>query len=57
MQKMITSLTFNIFVKICLQCLNVNYEVVGALKLTLFDFLVLAREDETTIFRIFNKIN
>jgi len=57
MQEIITSLTFNVFVKICLQCLNVNYEIVNVLKLTLFGFLVLARENEATIFRILNKIN
>ena len=54
---MITSLTLNVFVKICFQCLNVNYEVVNALRLIFLSFLVLAREDEVTIFRIFNKIN
>ena len=57
MQEMITSLTFNVFVKICLQCLNVNYEVVYALKLILLDLLVLARENETTIFWVLNEIN
>jgi len=54
---MITSLTFNVFVKIRLQCFNVCHEVVNALKLTLLSFLVLAREDETIIFRILNEIN
>jgi len=57
MQEIIMSLTFNIFVKIRLQCFNVNYEIVDSLKLILLDLLVLAREDKTTIFQILNKIN
>jgi hypothetical protein len=50
MQEIVTLLMFNIFVKICFQYLNVNYEVVNALKLTLFNLLVFVREDKTTIF-------
>ncbi len=57
MEEIITLLTFNILVKIYLQYLNINYKVVNILRLTLFNFLVLAKEDKTTIFRIFNKIN
>jgi hypothetical protein len=57
MQEIITLLTFNVFVKICLQYLNVNHEIIDALKLILLNLLVLAREDKTIIFQVFNKIN
>ncbi len=40
-----------------LNVFNINYKVVNVLKLTLFNFLVFAREDKIIIFRIFNKIN
>ncbi len=50
MQEIITLLTFNIFVKIYLQYLNINYKVINVLKLTLLNLLVLAKENKTTIF-------
>ena len=57
MQKIIMLLIFDIFVKICLQYLNINYKIINILKLILFNFFVFAREKKTTIFQILNKIN
>jgi len=57
MQKIITLLIFNIFIKIYFSYLNIDYKVINALKLTLLNFLVFAKKSKTMIFRILNKIN
>jgi len=57
MQEIITSLTFNIFVKIRFKRFKICYEVVDALRRLLLDVLISSRENETTILRILDKIN
>jgi len=50
MQKIITLLTFNIFVKICFERFKIYYKVVDALRQLLLDVLIFLKEIETTIF-------
>jgi len=57
MQKIVTSLTFNIFVKIRFERFKIYYEIVNALRQLLFNILIFLKENETMIFRVFNKIN
>ncbi len=57
MQEIVTSLTFNIFVKICFERFKIHYEIVNALRQLLFNIFIFLKESETTIFRVFNKIN
>ncbi len=57
MQKIITSLMFNIFVKICFERFKIYYKVVNTLRRLLFNVLIFLRKTEITIFRIFDKIN
>jgi len=49
MQEIITSLTFNIFVKIRFERFKIYYEVVNALRQLLFDVLIFLKESETII--------
>ena len=57
MQKIITSLTFNIFVKICFERFKIYYEIVNALRQLLLNVLIFSRKSKTIIFRIFDKID
>jgi len=57
MQKIITSLTFNIFVKICFERFKIYYKVFNALRRLLFNILIFSKVSKTTIYRIFDKIN
>jgi len=49
MQEMITSLTFNIFVKICFERFKIYHEVVDALQQLLLSVLIFLKESKTTI--------
>jgi hypothetical protein len=57
MQEIITSLTFNIFVKICFEHFKIYYEVINALQQLLLDVFIFLKENKTTILRIFDKID
>jgi len=50
MQKIITSLTFNIFVKICFKRFKIRYKVVNVLQQLLLNVLIFSRKNKTTIF-------
>jgi len=57
MQEMVTSLTFNIFVKICFERFKIYHEIVNALRRLLLNVLIFSKESETTILRILDKID
>jgi hypothetical protein len=57
MQKIITLLIFNIFVKICFERFKMYYKVVDALRQLLLNILIFLKKSKTTILRILNKIN
>jgi hypothetical protein len=57
MQKIITLLTFNIFVEICFEYFKIYYKVVNVLQQLLLNIIIFLRENKTTILRILDKIN
>jgi hypothetical protein len=57
MQEMITSLTFNIIVKICFERFKICHEVVNVLRQLLFNVFIFLKENETTILQVLDKID
>jgi hypothetical protein len=50
MQKIITLLTFNIFVEIRFKCFKIYYEIVNALRQLLLNVFIFLRENKTIVF-------
>jgi len=50
MQKIITLLTFNIFVEICFEYFKIYYKVVDVLQQLLLNVFIFLKESKTTIF-------
>ncbi len=57
MQEMITSLTFNIFVKIRFERFKICHKVVNALRRLLFNVLIFLKENKMIILQVLDKIN
>jgi hypothetical protein len=49
MQKIITLLMFNIFVKICFERFKIYYEIIDTLRRLLFNVLIFSKKSKTTI--------